>query len=135
MVDTSTIPWLGYKKIVPDRRAATLLPIINTHVAAGTTIYSDQWSAYSQVGSLSNVGSHSRVNHSLHFVDPATGVHTQNIKSYWSSAKKKLKDMKGCHAHQLPSYLDEHMWRERYGSDGSTAYSSITQYMRQQYPV
>ena len=106
MVDTSTIPWLGYKKIVPDRRAATLLPIIHTHVVAGTTIYSDQWSAYSQVGSLSNVGSHSRVNHSLHFVDPATGVHTQNIKSYWSSAKKKLKDMKGCHAHQLPSYLD-----------------------------
>ena len=135
MVDTSTTPSLGYMEIVQDRRAATLLPIINAHVAAGTTIYSDQWSAYSQVGSLPNVGSHSSVNHSLNFVDPATGVHTQNIESYWSSAKRKLKAMKGCHAHQLPSYLDEHMWRERYGSDGCTAYSSITQDIRQQYPV
>ncbi len=106
---------LGYMEIVPDRRAATLLPIIDAHVAAGTMIYSDQWSAYSQVGSLPNVGSHSSVNHSLHFVEPATGVHTQNIESCWSLAKWKLK---GCHSHQLTSYLDEFMWRERYGSDG-----------------
>ena len=54
---------------------------------------------------------HETVNHS-HFVDPTTGVHTQHIESYWKTVKGKLKHMRGCHATQLPSYLDEFMWRE-----------------------
>ena len=29
--------------------------------------------------------------------------------------KFKLKRMRGCHEHQLASYLDEYMYRERYG--------------------
>ena len=103
-------------ELVPNRQAATLLPIINAHVAPGTIIHSDQWNSYSQVGTLSNVSSHATVNHSLHFVDPSTGVHTQNVESYWATTMRKLKHMKGCHAHQLPSYLDERMWRERYGA-------------------
>ena len=52
------------------------------------------------------------VNHSVEFVSP-TGVHTQNIESYWNRVKTKFKRMKGCHEHQLPSYLDEFMYRER----------------------
>ena len=41
-----------------------------------------------------------------------TGVHTQNIESYWNRVKKRFKSMKGVHSHQLASYLDEFMWRE-----------------------
>lgn len=66
-------------EIVPSRDALTLLPIIQAHVALGTIIHSDQWAAYAGVFALPNVPSHFRANHSLHFVDPATGVHTQNI--------------------------------------------------------
>jgi hypothetical protein len=39
--------------------------------------------------------SHGTVNHSLNFVDPATGIHTQAIESYWAKAKQKFKEMKG----------------------------------------
>ena len=51
MVDTSHDPALGYMEIVPRRDAATLLPIINTHVAPGTTVWSDQWRAYKRLSS------------------------------------------------------------------------------------
>ena len=58
---------------------------------------------------------HRMVNHSLHFVDPATGVHTKTVESYWNRVKTKLKRMKGFDGDQLHRYLDEFMSRERYG--------------------
>ena len=105
LVDTSQTPALGYMEIVPQRDAATLLPLINVHVAPGTIIHSDEWAAYNRVQRLSNVSSHDVVNHSVNFVEPSTGVHTQHVESYWNRVKTKLKRMKGCHGHQLPSYL------------------------------
>ena len=35
------------------------------------------------------------VNHSLHFVDPKTGVHTNNIESTWKTCQMKIKQMCG----------------------------------------
>ena len=122
-------------EIVPRRDASTLLPIIQAHVLPGTTIYSDEWSAYNQVQGLPNVTSHSTVNHSLHFVDPVSGVHTQNIESYWNCVKQKFKRMKGVHLQQLPSYLDEYMWRERHGKTISQAFQNIVRDISTQYPV
>lgn len=136
IVDTSFSPSLGYMELVPNRQAATLLPIIQAHVARDTTVYSDEWSAYRQLSTrLLQVASHGTVNYSLHFVDPVTGVHTQNIESYWNRAKLKLKRMKGCHADQLPSYLDKFMWRERFGETSRNAWNNIILHISQQYPV
>lgn len=134
LVDTSFVPALGYMNIVSQRDAATLLPIIQAHVAPGSVIHSDQWAAYNRVGSLPNVSTHSTVNHSITFVDSVTGTHTQNVESYWNRVKTKLKRMKGCHATQLPSYLDEFMWRERYGQSKSDAFYNILAHIAAQYP-
>jgi len=71
-------------EIVDRRDAATLLPIIEAHVLPGTIVHSDQWAAYNQVASLNPVAQHSTVNHSIEFVNSSTGVHTQNIESYWN---------------------------------------------------
>ena len=64
-------------QIVPQHDAATLLPIIQEHVAPGTIVHSDEWKAYSKISELPHVSSHEKVNHSVNFVYPASGVHTQ----------------------------------------------------------
>ena len=97
MVDTSTTPSLGYMELVSDGTATTLLLIIQQHVLPGTTIHSDEWSAYRRVCSLPNVSQYQTVNHSVNFVAP-NGVHTQNVESYWSWSKLKLERMKGIRA-------------------------------------
>ena len=119
MVNTFHNPALG---VVVRRDAATLLPAIQDWCKSGTIIHSDKWAAYRRVNSLPNVSQHETVNHSLHFVDPVTGVHTQNIESYWNNVKTKLKRMRGCHRDYLESYLDEHMWRERYAWENLTGF-------------
>ena len=68
-------------------------------------------------------------------MDPATGVHTQTVESYWNRVKTKLKRMKGCDGDQLPSYLDEFMWREWYGKTGNEALQNIMRHIARQYPV
>ena len=136
MVDISHTPALGYVQLVQQRDAATLLPIIQQHTRPGTEVHSDEWAAYNNVSSLPTVSTHRTVNHSLHFKDPVTGVHTNNIESYWCRIKTKLKRMKGCHKDQLPSYLDEFMWRERHGTTPSgQAFESICRDIALKYPV
>ena len=61
---------------VADRSANTFLPIIQTYIRPGTTVFSDEWRAYSQITSLGL--SHSTVNHSINFVDPLM-VHIHKI--------------------------------------------------------
>ena len=135
LVDTSHTPALGYVQVVARRDAATLLPIIQTHVAPGSVVHTDEWRAYSGVGNIPSVSSHGTVNHSINFVDPVTGVHTQHVESYWNRIKTKLKRMKGCHADHVTGYLDEFMWRERHGSSKRLAFSNIIRDISIQYPV
>ena len=111
--------------MVQRRDAATLLPIIQQHVRPGSIIWSDEWASYQRVQQLPPVAQHSTVNHSIQFVDPTTGVHTQNIESYWNRVKTKFKRMKGVQDTMLSSYLDEFMWRERHGRTASEAMQNL----------
>ena len=117
---------------VVQRDAATLLPIINAHVAPSTIVHTDEWAAYNCVGTLPNVASHLTVNHSINFVDPATGTHTKTVESCWNRCKTKLKRTKGCAGHQILSYLDKFMWREQHGTSQRLTFTRI---IAAQYPV
>ena len=55
MVDTSSSPVEGVMQVVPSRDSATLLPIIQQYTKPGTEVWSDEWSAYSNVNSLTTV--------------------------------------------------------------------------------
>jgi len=61
MVDTSYSLEIGIYGVYGDcsaRDAATLLPIINAHVAPGMVGHTDKWTTYRRIGSLPNISSH-----------------------------------------------------------------------------
>lgn len=52
---------------------------------------------------------HCQVNHKYNFIDPETGMHTQNIELIWGSAKWRNKKHQGTSHYHLESYLTEFM--------------------------
>ena len=105
-------------RVVEGRDAETLLPIVRDWVLPGTTIISDCWKAYN---CLENEGyEHLRVNHSLTYVDPETGAHTNAIEGTWSAIKRALR---GTHhvEGEFDSYLAEYMWRKLHGQKQTDA--------------
>ena len=82
---------------VERRDATTLLSIIQDKVAPGSIIYTDCWAAYGGIPSLVDDNGqpldlqHFTVNHSLHFRDPITRVHTNTIEGKFSFYLNKSK--------------------------------------------
>ena len=74
---------------VPDRSAATLIPLIQHYVLPGSIVYSDEWAAYNILAHTPQY-THHTVNHSENFVNPTTGVHTQGIEGSWNIVKKRM---------------------------------------------
>ena len=75
---------------------------------------SDLWKAYD---CLKNEGyDHLTVNHSLNFVNPDTGAHTQGIENTWWGVKRSF-PRTGTSKELFDGYLQEYMWRQQYGED------------------
>ena len=104
-----------FMQIVPSRDAATLLPIITANVEPGTEIHTDEWRSYATLNVQGYV--HNSVNHSIQFVNPANGAHTQSIECTWAHAKKKYKRMHGTSKPLFATYLIEFIWRRKIGKD------------------
>jgi len=63
-----------FMEVVENRKAETLIPLLEKWVEKGTTVISDCWKAYEGF-------EHLKVNHSLNFKDPETGAHTNSIEA------------------------------------------------------
>ena len=70
-----------------------MLPIIYSVVRQCSTIYTDDYRSYISLGNFNN-HEHKVVVNKYHFVDPATGVHTQNVESFNNIIKGKIKQMR-----------------------------------------
>jgi transposase-like protein len=107
---------VGVTRLVANRGANTLLPLIQQLVLPGTIIYTDGWRGYIGIPEISVEPRyiHRTVNHSRYFVNPSTGVHTNNVEAYWSSIKRKFKAISGTTRELTQMYLDEHAYRQRF---------------------
>ena len=96
---------------VEKRDAKTLIRVLKEHVLPGTTIMSDMWKGYKN---LSKAGfEHFTVNHSLNFVDPVTGAHTNTIERKWRDAKRAVPQFGRRKAHFI-GYLARVIFIKKY---------------------
>ncbi len=85
-----------FLKFVERRDSNTLIPLIKQYISVGSTICSDEWRAYRQISTLEGYNYiHMTVNHSVNFVDPISGAHTNTIEGCWGCIKSWMKPMKG----------------------------------------
>jgi IS1 family transposase len=75
--------------IVQDRSAETIKQIIYSQVHRGTMILTDCWRGYDWLDADESF-LHQKVNHSKHFKDPETQVHTNTIEGTWSGLKAAI---------------------------------------------
>ena len=106
-----------FMEAVPDRKADTLLAIIQRWIAPGSIIWSDCWKSYDRIPKLPEGYKHATVNHSKNFVDPETGTCTNRIESDWRHAKGEFPRY-GTRPEMYSSYLGFFMWkRKHFGKD------------------
>jgi transposase-like protein len=98
---------LTYYRVVRRRDAATLLSLISQYIRPGTTIVTDSWRAYRRIALLPHGFRHLMVNHGIHFVDPITRAHTQNIENRWKGWKLYVRIRQGIVDRQIRSHLKE----------------------------
>ena len=126
----------GYLREVPDRSAATLLPIIQEIVLPGTVIHSDEWAAYNKIANLPVVPPyiHQTVNHPLFFRDPVSGLYTNDLEVFWKYRKMK-QSMSGTTPGMLGGYLDEFMRRQYHGKKSNETFLKFLKHIREWYRV
>ena len=107
-----------------DRRdSATLLPIIQQMVLPGSIVHTDGWGAYNGIGTLPQGYTHQVVNHSLNFVDPLTGCHTQTVERMWREVKRIRRRYEGIKRVDVDYHLAEYLWREARNVNKSNAFA------------
>ena len=98
---------------VPSRGSDVLLDVIKTWIRPGTTVISDCWKAYDCLSTEGFV--HQSVNHSMIFVDPHSGAHTQNIKRIWREVRGGIPRF-GRTKNHMAGYLAEFLFKRKYSA-------------------
>lgn len=101
--------------VVPNRKAATVQPIIQEHVHPGSALFTDDMKGYR---GMPKEFLHQVVDHSQKYVDGR--VHTNGLENFWSLLKRGLGGTYvAVEPFHLFRYLDEQMFRYNNRKDES----------------
>ena len=96
----------GYFQVVRRRDRRKLSNILQRVLLPGSEVHTDDRAAYRNLHLyVPNVTMHRIVVRQNNFVDPVTGVHTQEAKSAWARAKYHVKREKGIHQGDVQDFL------------------------------
>ena len=134
IISTEHSPCRGYYQVVRKRDRATLTQILQRVLLPGSEVHTDDWGAYRNLDQhVPNVRVHRTVVHQNHFVDPRTGIHTQEAESAWSRLKYYIKREKGIRRVDLQEFLNEQMWRDWRGL--RAVFDNVTAMITLYYPL
>lgn len=112
-------------KTIDDRSRSTLRSIITECITENTTVHSDMWSSYMSIFRTENDYRHETVNHSRNFVNPTTGVHTNNIENLWMLLKQSLRRKYLRNRGNLDLYLAEFCLRAKFKNNKEKVFYEI----------
>ena len=92
------IQFLPYNK----RNTDNIVPLVVQRMMPGGTMQTDMWKVYPRAAEAAGC-EHLTVNHSKHFKDPDTGVHTNNVEGIHGTIKRCARSQFG----RLPSLSDD----------------------------
>lgn len=134
VLSTEYSPCRGYFEVVRRRDRATLCQILQRVLLPGSEVHSDDWGAYRNLDRhVPNVSVHRTVVHQNNFVDPLTGIHTQEAESAWARLKYHSKREKGIRSEHLQGFLNEQMWRDWRGLND--VFRNVIYVIRNYYPL
>lgn len=108
-------------RIVPNRRAATLIPLVTESAAPGSIIVSDGYHSYDRIATMGF--RHSRVNHRQRKWVNAEGDHTVNVELLWANCRRLMRGRSGqVTEDNLWKFLGEVMFRYHHALDPPTSY-------------
>ncbi|MHB1015272.1 MAG: IS1595 family transposase [Desulfurivibrionaceae bacterium] len=96
-----------YTKIIPNAKAATLMPIMQERITPDSVVYTDCLSSYNVLDV--SCFKHYRINHSELFADRKN--HINGIENFWNQAKRHLRKFNGVPTGHFHLYLKECEWR------------------------
>ena len=96
-----------FTKIIPDAKAATLMPIMQEKILPDSVVYTDSLPSYNVLDV--SCFKHYRINHSELFADRKN--HINGIENFWNQAKRHLRKYNGIPKDHFHLYLKECEWR------------------------
>ena len=121
-------------KVIKDRSAEILLPILIENIHPETTVISDCWKSYHNVSQ--HFKNHKSINHSLHFVDPADkSIHTNTIESQWRVLKRNTLPRNGTTKQLYEGYFATQCVKKKYLSDVPCKFKAFLELIKRVYPL
>ena len=97
-------------EVCPNRKAETLMQIIEKWVLKDSIIVTDCFKSYNNLASRGY--HHATVNHKYYFVDPNTAAHTQRIEGMWHWIRVKAMPRSGTNLADMNLHLNAFLYKQ-----------------------